>query len=114
MRLIDFKGKELWRGTTFRFLHYGLEQPKRRGEITGLMLVENLDTRSLGFMYITGYNAGFLLVAPPRKAFTKRSSFCMSTDWVKQNWNEWIIPDCPIEEVYIREHSPIPKNKKLD
>lgn len=67
-----------------------------------------------GAMVITtGPKAGHVVVRVPDQAFAPATRM-IAMEWLKENWREWIWPDCDFEEVVIvgRYPPPSPKEQK--
>lgn len=96
MRLCDYKENIIYAGTIFRFSgKYPFEKT------VDFMLVCYPDTESGYALYcISGYHAGNLEVCLPAVALGKTDR-AVSTEWIIENWNQWIYQDCPVEEVSI-------------
>lgn len=104
MKLIDYKEDNLWRGTILRFKgQWPFE------EIVDFMLVEIPDAES-GFavICISGYCAGSLERYLPKEAKSTNAR-SISRRWLVKNWNEWVYPDCSVNDVHILE-AETPKN----
>ncbi len=102
-RLAEIKEKEIGRGAVFRVK---AEYPYEA--VVDFMLVETTDAeRPLGVMVATGYSAGHTFVHLPHEALMKGTRM-LSTAWLKQNWEKWVYPPCPPQEVIFLEHYPEP------
>ena len=106
MKLIDHKREELWRGTILRFKgKYPFE------EIVDFMLVDiPCVESSFAVVCISGYHAGETECYLPKEA-KNVSTHSISRSWLIKNWNKWIYPDCPIQDVLILK-SQVPSGNK--
>lgn len=99
MKLIDYKKKELYRGTVFRFTgKYPFEK------IVDFMLIEYPDCDSgFAMVCISGYHARQLEIALPETAVCSTSR-AISTEWMIENWNHYVYAECGANQVYLREN----------
>lgn len=102
-RLSDLEAQHIARGAVFRVKGvYPYE------EMVDLMLVETAEADNpLGVMVATGYSAGHIFVYLPYEALAKNTRM-LSTAWIKLNWQKWIYPHCPAEDVIFLERYPAP------
>lgn len=101
--LRDHPDEHLWRGTVFRLLTtvYPYETP------VDFMLVLDYDSPcELAVVVSTGHKAGAVLVMPPREAKLKDGAISISRDWLIENWTQWIVPECPVEDVRVAASYP--------
>ncbi len=51
----------------------------------------------------SGHKAGLPLVVLPKESETGHDNYAdyINVDWLKNNWTEWIYPDCDVMDVYI-------------
>lgn len=96
VKLTDYKKKELYRGTVFRFKgKYPFE------DIVDFMLIEYPDCNSgFAMVCISGYHAGALEVCLPENALCSTCR-AISTEWMIENWNKWVYTECSVDSVYL-------------
>lgn len=60
------------------------------------------DERPYGLIVSSGYKAGLFLVKLPIESMSDEG-YGVSTDWVINNWEKWIYPECKVEDVHLVE-----------
>lgn len=96
MKLIDYKEKNISRGTVFRLpANWPYE------EWVDFMLFETQDDeRPYGLIVSSGYKAGLFLIKLPIESISDEG-LGISTEWVIANWAKWIYPECDVSDVYL-------------
>lgn len=73
-------------------------------DIVDFLVVNNHDReRGMSLVVSSGYKAGLPLVVLPKESETghdNRADY-ISVDWLKNNWTEWVYPDCDVMDVYV-------------
>jgi len=59
------------------------------------------DARESHLIVSTGHKAGLILLTLPEESAIEPGASGLSTKWVRENWDKWIYPECPIEDVYV-------------
>lgn len=73
-------------------------------DIVDFLVVTNHDQkRGMSLVVSSGYKAGLPLVVLPKESETGHNNHTdyISVDWLKNNWAEWVYPDCDVMDVYI-------------
>jgi hypothetical protein len=73
-------------------------------EIVDFLVVNNHDQdRGMSLVVSSGHKAGLPLVVLPKESETGHDNYAdyINVDWLKNNWTEWIYPDCDVMDVYI-------------
>lgn len=100
-KLLDFN-KNIGRGTIFQCKgSYPYE------DIVDFMVCETIGGESCMIMVVSGYKAGSPLVVLPKDSVPENSRFGINIEWLKENWNKWVYPECNINDVKIFE-IPVP------
>ncbi|WP_212813396.1 Imm45 family immunity protein [Erwinia rhapontici] len=96
MRLIDYKKICIARGTVFR-----LPATWPYEEWVDFMLFETQDDeRPYGLIVSSGFKVGLFLVKLPIESISDEG-YGLNTEWVINNWSNWIYPECNVEDVHI-------------
>jgi len=96
MKLIDRKEKSISRGSIFR-----LPAVWPYEAFVDFMVFETQDDkRPYGLIVSSGYKAGLFLVKLPMESVSDEGHG-LSTEWVINNWAEWIYPECDVGDVHI-------------
>lgn len=65
------------------------------------MVFETQDDDSpYGLIVSSGYKAGLILVKLPAESISDEGHG-LSTQWIINNWDEWIYPECNVAKVHI-------------
>ncbi|MBB6487815.1 Imm45 family immunity protein [Rhizobium lusitanum] len=69
------------------------------------MAVDLIDQlkRGFGLIVASGFKAGRLLATFPSESRGLEMAHGLKAKWLIENWAEWAYPDCPIEQVLIRD-----------
>ena len=98
--LHEIKEPNVWRGAVFRF---PAKYPFERLVDFMLMIDRGLDAE-FRLICSSGYHAGEIELVLPEE--TKHKDGGISVQWVQENWQKWIYPDCTPEEVkYTENHT---------
>jgi len=98
MKLIDRKEKSISRGSIFR-----LPAVWPYEAFVDFMVFETQDDeRPYGLIVSSGYKAGLFLVKLPMESVSNEGNG-LSTEWIVNNWANWVYPECNVEDVYIIE-----------
>lgn len=103
MKLIDCQEEGLGAGAIFRFKgKYPFE------EVVDFMLVYNPGSESR-YMLIcaSGYYTGETELMLPKEA-KNENEVSISTSWLIKNWNKWIYPHCPVQDVLLIRKNQVP------
>ncbi|WP_025842207.1 Imm45 family immunity protein [Asaia platycodi] len=97
VKLIELENKYLTRGSVFRLpAKYPYES------IVDFMVCENLASVSrFSLMVTTGYKAGIIFQNFPLESLYDNCS--ISVGWIVENWDEWIYPECTVENVFVSD-----------
>lgn len=96
MKLINYKENFISRGSVFR-----LPAVWPYEEWVDFMVFETQDDeRPYGLIVSSGYKAGLFLIKLPIESISDEGHG-LSTEWIINNWAEWIYPECDIENVHI-------------
>nr|WP_233494123.1 Imm45 family immunity protein [Serratia sp. FGI94] len=93
MKLIDYKNKSIKRGSVFR-----LPAVWPYEAWVDFMVIDLFDTH--GLVVSSGHKAGLILISLPTESGSTEGR-ALSTEWVVNNWEKWIYPECNVEDVYI-------------
>lgn len=98
MKLIDYGGSELYRGTVFRFKgKYPFCE-----EYVDFMICEypsvNENNSPFALYCISGYCAGHIEYIFPAEAKSENSG-SIDKKWITENWNKKIYNGCNVEEI---------------
>ncbi len=105
-KLIDLEAKKIGRGAIFRLIG---EWPYE--DIVDFMLFDTAgQERTLGLITVTGYKAGLQCVHLPNECLFEGTKM-LSTSWIINNWEKWVYPECPVEDVFYRDYYPGPKSR---
>ena len=112
-KLVEFDRPIIRVGMVLRFITRGflVEKP------TDFLVFNPRDPQNgLGLVEATGYHAGEIYVVfPSESRYTGRvtegefSVNSISTDWLIQNWSQWVCPKCKVEDAWILDRYPDPK-----
>ncbi|AYH16470.1 hypothetical protein GMW39_20595 [Pectobacterium parmentieri] len=98
-KLIEYKSKTISRGCVFRFPAIWPYD-----SYIDLLVVDIPDEGSgYSLVVTTGHKAGLILVRLPNECESV-SNRSISYQWILDNWNKWIYPDCNLEDILIIEH----------
>lgn len=96
MKLVNYKNKSIKRGTVLR-----LPAVWPYEEWVDFMVFETQDDeRPYGLIVSSGYKAGLFLIKLPTESISDEGHG-LSTEWLINNWAEWIYPECNVEDVHI-------------
>ncbi|WP_313385925.1 Imm45 family immunity protein [Pantoea sp.] len=96
MKLIHYKEKFISRGSVFR-----LPAIWPYEKWVDFMVFETQDDeRPYGLIVSSGYKAGLFLIKLPIESISDEG-LGLSTQWLINNWEEWIYPECDVENVHI-------------
>ncbi|MDE6679142.1 MAG: hypothetical protein K2K02_08890 [Ruminococcus sp.] len=98
MKLIDYRGSELYRGTVFRFKgKYPFCE-----EYVDFMICDypsvNENNCPFALYCISGYCAGHIEYIFPAEAESENSK-SIDKKWIIENWNKKIYNGCNVEEI---------------
>lgn len=93
MKLVDYKNKSIKRGSVFR-----LPAVWPYESWVDFMVIDLFDTH--GLVVSSGHKAGLILISLPPESGSIEGR-ALSTEWVINNWAEWIYPECDVENVHI-------------
>ncbi|KMW74229.1 MULTISPECIES: Imm45 family immunity protein [Photorhabdus] len=97
-KLIDIKTSTLRSGNVFRVPG---QWPYE--EFVDFMVVDlSSSERPYGLIVTSGHKAGLMLVKFPAECSLNEIRG-LSTQWVIDNWAEWIYPECNVEDVHVLE-----------
>ncbi|MCS2161241.1 Imm45 family immunity protein [Scandinavium sp. H11S7] len=99
IKLIEYKSETISRGCVFRFPSFWPYE-----KTVDLLVVSMPDEDSEHALVVsTGHKAGLILVRLPREC---ESTSCRSIkyQWILDNWDKWIYPECSVEDVFIFQH----------
>lgn len=96
MKLIDYPYTSIKRGVILR-----LPSTWPYEAWVDFMVVDLFDSHAL--VITTGHKAGLVLVTLPAISSSSEGR-ALSTVWMKKNWEEWIYPECKVEDVHIIEN----------
>lgn len=103
IKLIDFEGDHICRGSILRF---PAKWPYEN--IVDFMVFDPLDSdKGMGFIVSSGYKGGLISVILPKESDLNLS---ISAKWLKNNWNHWVYPECNLSDVYLCEGYQVPEN----
>lgn len=100
IRLIDSKEEYLSRGAVLRakgsfpyeaLVDFMVFEPSESGLGQGLIVT-------------TGYKAGLILVVLPADSCGDGGGRSIDKQWLVNNWEKWVYPDCKVSEVYMLEN----------
>lgn len=107
-KLIDLKDEKIGRGAIFRLIG---EWPYE--DIVDFMLFDAVgQDAAFGLITVTGYKAGLQCNNLPDECLLEGTRM-LSTKWIINNWEKWIYPECPVEEVYYRPHYTAPNTRSF-
>lgn len=71
--------------------------------VVDFMVCESYETDcGYSLFVLTGSKAGIRLVVLPEESIpVENLGYAIDTAWLKQNWNNWIYPDCRLGDVWI-------------
>ncbi|CAG75021.1 hypothetical protein ECA2119 [Pectobacterium atrosepticum SCRI1043] len=96
MKLVNYPSKALVHGTVLR-----LPGQWPYEELVDFMVFDMPGgDRSNGLMVSSGHKAGLILVLLPQDSELKEVRG-LSTQWVIDNWEKWIYPECNINDVHV-------------
>ena len=99
IKLIEYKIDTISRGCVFRFPAIWPYE-----KYVDLLVVDMQDDDSgYGLVVSTGHKAGLILVRLPNECVSEKS-VSIKYQWILDNWDKWIYPDCNLEDVLILEH----------
>jgi hypothetical protein len=94
-KLKELDIEKLGRGWVFRFPNADPNE-----DFLDLLLRENKDSPSeYTLMIMSGFDAGCDLINLPSEAGSLKQG--IARDWVIKNWETWIYPECPVEQVEV-------------
>lgn len=93
MKLIHYKCQNIKRGTVFR-----LPAAWPYESWVDFMVIDLFENH--GLVVSSGHKAGLLLISLPTESLSSESR-ALSTEWVVNNWEKWIYPECNVENVHI-------------
>ena len=93
MKLIEYKSKYIKRGAVFR-----LPAVWPYEAWVDFMVIDLFDTH--GLVVSSGHKAGLILISLPAESESTEGR-ALSTDWVINNWEKWIYPECNVTDVHI-------------
>jgi hypothetical protein len=94
-KLIEWKNKSISRGMVFR-----LPAKWPYENFVDFMVVDFSDGH--GLIVSSGYKAGLILIILPNES-NSNEYVGIDTQWIIDNWSNWIYPDCDVNDVYIIE-----------
>lgn len=100
--LSTWEAEKCFRGTVFRFpAKYPFE------DMVDFMVIEDATAPiRLKLICSTGYHAGQTELVFPEESAYGQNCIAISVSWIKKNWNEWIYPECDINDVtFIEQYS---------
>ncbi|EKO3629269.1 Imm45 family immunity protein [Vibrio metschnikovii] len=104
MKLVEYRSDSVSRGTVFRFPAMWPYE-----NYLDLLVVSMPDDDSeYGLVISTGHKAGLILVRLPKES-EHGDKRAIKTKWLLDNWSKWIYPECDVDNVFILEHYPSPK-----
>jgi hypothetical protein len=96
VKLIEYAEKSISRGMIFRLPG---EWPYE--SVVDFMVVDFADAdRPHGLVISSGHKAGLILVKLPNESNSDEGR-ALSTEWVINNWEKWIYPECNVDDVYL-------------
>lgn len=105
-KLVDYKEKGLCCGCVLRvpseFEYNGSWYAEA---VTDLMLINLKTCSQFALIPITGYHAGDISIILPVDAL---DGYCLTLDWLIENWNKWVYPDGNINNVWVKEKMEAP------
>lgn len=93
MKLIEHQSSSIKRGSIFR-----LPAVWPYEAWVDFMVIDLFDAH--GLVVSSGHKAGLILISLPIESGSNEGR-ALSTEWIINNWNEWIYPECKVEDVYI-------------
>ncbi|EKN4689917.1 Imm45 family immunity protein [Yersinia ruckeri] len=93
MKLVDYKNKSIKRGSVFR-----LPAVWPYEAWVDFMVIDLFDAH--GLVVSSGHKAGLILISLPVESGSTEGR-ALSTEWVINNWAEWIYPECDVGDVHI-------------
>ncbi len=103
-KLVNCQETALGRGAVFRFrAKYPYEDV-----VDYMLLYDGGSDRSLAMIVSSGHKAGHLVIRLPNECLHEGTGM-LSVEWLKQNWTNWVYPDCPVEDVYYLHKYPVPE-----
>lgn len=97
-KLIDHEGV-VQRGSVLRCT--GASPYEGNADLMVIELPEG-GNRAYALLVVSGYKAGLILVRLPQESIPVEG-YGVSGRWLKNNWEEWVYPDCPPEKIYLSE-----------
>lgn len=96
VKLTDLKKQTLYHGNILR-----LPAQWPYEEFVDFMVFDTQDPeRPNGLIVSSGYKAGLILVRLPKESGLTEIGG-LSTQWVINNWERWIYPECNVNDVYV-------------
>lgn len=93
MKLVNYANKSIKRGSVFR-----LPAIWPYEAWVDFMVIDLFDTH--GLVVSSGHKAGLILISLPIESESSEGR-ALSTEWVVNNWEKWIYPECDVQDVHI-------------
>ncbi|WP_407923242.1 Imm45 family immunity protein [Cupriavidus agavae] len=96
-KLLDIRERSIRYGSVFRVLGKWPYEPL----VDFLLVYSPGCDRKSNLVVSTGHKAGLIMERLPLESSLEHGANGISTKWAISNWDEWIYPDCPIEDVFV-------------
>jgi Immunity protein 45 len=108
VKLSDTKDIAFFAGSIFRF---PAAYPYEKFVDYMLVLDGSVAKAELKFVVTTGSKAGLIniLCSFPKEAYIP-GSLAISSEWLQQNWSEWVYNDCDMKDVFVSNRYPPPSS----
>ena len=103
-RLIDLNQKSIGRGVVLRIpATYPYESV-----VDFIVFDPSESDRGLGLLVATGHKAGLVRVLLPKESEGRENSRGIETQWLVENWKNWVYPESEVFDVFYSDHYPAP------